>query len=118
MSFSSIGSTILLPNNSVISEEKLTKYLLIPLLKDDKSKFLATAGYTLAKWKILEQDIRTQILTQPAEMIEVSKYGQKYSIRGNLKGVNGVELKILTIWMVSEDTAKFVTLVPDRIANL
>jgi hypothetical protein len=122
MSLASIGSTLgflsFLPQDSLISEEKLTKYLLIQLSKDDKSKFLAKAGYTLANWKRLEQDIRDQILTQPAEVLEVNQYGQKYSIRASLKGINGIELKILTIWMVEKNVAKFVTLVPDQTASL
>jgi hypothetical protein len=34
---------VFLPQDAVIAEEKLTKYLLVPLLKDDKSKFLDRA---------------------------------------------------------------------------
>jgi hypothetical protein len=61
--------------------------------------------------------LRTQVLTQPAEQIEVNRYGEKYAIRACLRGVNGVELNILTIWMVANGTTKFVTLVPDKGAN-
>jgi hypothetical protein len=32
--------------DAVIPEEKLTRYLLVPRIKDDKSKFLAQAGFT------------------------------------------------------------------------
>lgn len=107
-----------LPQDSIIAQEKLTNYLLVPLDKDDKSKFLARAGYTLDNWQQLEQDIRIQVLTQPAEPIETNRYGEKYAIRAYLRGVNGVEINILTIWMVTNGTAKFVTLVPDKGANL
>jgi hypothetical protein len=31
--------------NAVIVKAKLTEYLLVPLAKDDKSQFLAQAGY-------------------------------------------------------------------------
>ncbi|MGF2037846.1 DUF6883 domain-containing protein [Nostoc sp. ChiVER01] len=65
----------------------------------------------------MEQDLRAQVLTQPAEAIETTRYGQKYAIRACLQGLNGVELNILTIWMVANDTTKFVTLVPDQGAN-
>lgn len=108
---------VFLPQDAIIAEEKLTKYLLVPLLKDDKSQFLARAGYTLDNWQQLEQDLRTQVLTQPSESIEVNRYGEKYAIRACLRGVNGVELNILTIWMVANGTTKFVTLVPDKGAN-
>lgn len=107
-----------LPQNVIIPEEKLTKYLLVALPKDDKSKFLAQAGYTLDNWQQLEQDLQFKILTQPAELIETNRYGKKYVIRGRLPGINGVELSILSIWMVTNGTTKFVTLVPDKGANL
>ncbi|MEH2044318.1 DUF6883 domain-containing protein [Nostoc sp.] len=108
---------VFLPQDTIIAEEKLTKYLLVPLPKDDKSKFLARAGYTLDNWQQLERDLRAQVLTQPAEAIETTRYGEKYVIRACLRGINGVELNILTIWMVANDTTKFVTLVPDQGAN-
>lgn len=108
---------VFLPKNAIITEEKLTKYLLIPLPKDDKSKFLAQAGYTLDNWQQLEQDLRTIVLTQPAELIENNRYGKKYLIRARLRGPTGVELSTLTIWMVTNCTIRFVTLVPDKGAN-
>ncbi|MEH2376038.1 DUF6883 domain-containing protein [Nostoc sp.] len=79
--------------------------------------WLGLAGYTLDNWQQLEQDLRTQILTQPAEAIETTRYGHKYAIRACLRGINGVKLNILTIWMVTKDTTKFVTLVPVQGAN-
>jgi hypothetical protein len=105
---------VFLPQDTVIAEEKLTKYLLVPLPKDDKSKFLAQAGYTLDNWQQLEQDLRDRVLSQPAELIETNRYGKKYAILACLRGANGIELNILTIWMVTNDTTKFVTLVPDK----
>jgi hypothetical protein len=89
-------------------------YLLVPLPKDDKSKFLAQAGYTLENWQQLEQGIRNQILSQPAEFLETTRYGRKYCIHDTLQGVNKVEISVLTIWMVTQDTTRFVTLVPNR----
>lgn len=108
---------MLLPQDAVIAEEKLTQYLLVPLPKDDKSKYLARAGYTLSNWQRLRQDLKSQVLTQSAEFVEANRYGDKYFIRANLRGPNGVELDVLTVWMVSENTAKFVTLVPDKGAD-
>ncbi|NJL53041.1 MAG: hypothetical protein HC930_14120 [Hydrococcus sp. SU_1_0] len=105
---------IFLSQDALIAEEKLSKYLLVPLPKDDKSKFLAEAGYTLDNWQQLQQDLRIQVLSQPAELIETNRYGKKYAVRGYLRGVNGIELKILTIWMVTDNITKFVTLVPDK----
>ncbi|WP_413039021.1 DUF6883 domain-containing protein [Roseofilum sp. SID1] len=38
----------------------------------------------------------------------------KYKIDGTLKGINGIELEVRTIWIVETnyDQARFVTLVP------
>ena len=105
---------VFLSQDVIIAEEKLTKYLLVALPKDDKSQFLAQAGYTLENWCSLEQDLRTQVLTQPAEFIAKTQFGEKYAIRACLRGTNNVELKILTVWMVTGDITKFVTLVPDK----
>lgn len=108
---------VFLPPDAIIAEKKLTEYLLIALPKDDKSKFLAQAGYTLDHWQRLEQDLRIQILTQSAELIEDNLYGKKYLIRARLQGINGVELRTLTIWMVAGGKTRFVTLVPDKGVN-
>jgi hypothetical protein len=105
---------ILLPQDAVIAEAKLTQYLLVRLPKDDKSKFLAQAGYTLENWEQLEGDLRTQVLSRPAECVETTRYGEKYAIRSSLRGPNGVEIDIRTIWMVANNETKFVTLVPDK----
>lgn len=103
-----------LPQDAIIAEEKLTRYLLVPLPKDDKSKFLAQAGYVIGNWQQLEQDLRTQVLSQPAELVETTLYGKKYRIRAALTGPNKRVLSVITIWMMTDDTTKFVTLVPDK----
>lgn len=100
--------------NAIIAKAKLTQYLLVPLPKDDKSKYLAKGGYSLDNWQQLETDIREQILSQEATPIETTRFGQKYEIRGNLIGPNGVALPVLTVWMRTPRETKFVTLVPDK----
>lgn len=98
--------------NAIISPNKLTNYLLIPLPKDDKSQYLAQGGYTLNNWQQLERDLREQILTLEAQPTLKTKYGQKYQIIGSLICPNGLILKIKTIWIVTEEATKFVTLFP------
>ncbi len=107
---------ITLPQNAQIAPAKLTDYLLKPQAKDDKSAFLAQAGYTLSNPLQLEQDIRAQLLTLPAEQIEASDYGPKYRIRGTLLGPSGRELRVDSIWMTEEATGvtKFITLYPEK----
>jgi len=103
---------IFLEQNAIIPESKLTKYLLIKLPKDDKSEFLAKAGYTLDNWQQLAQDLKQQILILPAIATEKTEFGQKYEISGDLKGVNSVILKVTTVWMKTSKETRFITLVP------
>jgi hypothetical protein len=100
--------------NAIIPKAKLTQYLLIRLSKNDKSQFLATAGYTLANWQDLERDLREQILPLNAIPTILTEFGQKYEISGHLRGVNGVILKVVTVWIVNDSETRFVTLVPQK----
>ncbi len=101
--------------NSQIAHEKVTRYLLNLRDEDDKSKFLAQAGYTAAHADKLLEDLRG-LLTQQAELIQTTEYGDKYHIHGTLIGPNGRHLRVVSIWMIEEATGqtKFVTLIPDK----
>jgi len=105
-----------LPDDTLIATEKLTGYLLKWRPADDKSTFLAEAGYTLENAEKLMTDIREQLLTLEAEMIEQTDYGPKYRIRGLITGPNGRALRVVTIWMSEEATrmTKLITLFPDK----
>ena len=106
-----------LPANTIIAPGKLSQYLLRLRLEDDKSQFLALAGYTLDDADRLIRDIREQLLPLDAEFHEETEYGPKYRIRGTLTGPNGRVLRVLTIWMKENATnqTKFVTLFPDKL---
>ena len=102
--------------DSLIVPEKLKCYLLVPKKRNDKSKWLSQAGYTLENWQLLENDLRIQILSLDATPIEKTKYGQMYEIRGEMIGPNSKILLVYTIWMSEflSDTTKFITMFPDK----
>lgn len=100
--------------NAAIAKTKLRNYLLVLLPKDDKSQFLAQAGYILDNWQQLEQDLREQILSLEAVPTAETPYGQKFVIVGSLTGANGTVLSVKTIWIVSAGLTRFVTLFPVR----
>jgi hypothetical protein len=65
-----------LSRDATIAPVKLTKYLLVWREVDDKSKFLAQAGYIQENWQQLEADLRNQIL--PLEAVpscEPNRFG-------------------------------------------
>jgi hypothetical protein len=105
-----------LSQDAVISEAKMANYLLRRQPENDKSAFLALAGYTAARADRLTKDIRALILSQDAEFEKSTEYGDKYRIRGILTGPNGRILRVVSIWMVENETGrtKFVTLFPDK----
>ena len=59
-----------LPEDSAIAKTKLHEYLLRHRDEDDKSGFLALAGYTLDNADRLMHDIRTQLLPLDAEFFD------------------------------------------------
>ncbi|MEM9214493.1 MAG: DUF6883 domain-containing protein [Cyanobacteria bacterium P01_F01_bin.150] len=106
-----------LSQDATIASAKLTRYLLIWREADDKSKFLAQAGYDQDNWQQLEQDLRTQILPKDAVLSdEPNQFGDVYRICGSLTGPNGKKLAVITVWMIEYETqrTKFITLYPDK----
>jgi hypothetical protein len=105
-----------LPADARIAPEKLTRYLLVKRSVGDKSEFLKRAGYTLDNSQRLERDIRRQVLTEDAILIQSTSYGELYEIRASLTGPNKTSLKVKTVWMQELRTGvtKFITLYPDK----
>ncbi len=105
-----------LPDDVVIPTEKLTEYLLVWRARNDKSVFLARAGYTAANWRLLESDIRKLVRASDAEPDGLNDFGEFFVVRGKLVGPNNSTLKAKTVWIqLSEtDEIRFVTLVPDQ----
>jgi hypothetical protein len=105
-----------LPPDSLIAAEKITRYLLVPLARGDKSAYLSRAGYTQENPRQLLDDLRAQILPLDAVEAGESKFGRYFEVCGLLRGPNGIALMVRTIWMTEHlsGTTKFVTLIPDK----
>jgi len=112
--FCSILKIMRLPPAAIISERKIKEYLLCYRKRNDKSKWLAKAGYDSDNWKKLEQDIRVQLLIREAVHIQVNEFGDVYEITGKLTGPNGKSLHVRSIWMNEHYTklTKFITMYP------
>lgn len=105
-----------LPGDALIAPDKLTRYLLVPQARGDKSAFLKRAGYTLENADQLLRDLRTQLLPLNATPLHSTEFGQFYEIRGVLSGPNGVTLRVRSVWMEEKlsRVTKFITLIPER----
>jgi len=103
-----------IPENAIIPDDKIIRYLLVQKARNDKSKFLAKAGFTTENPQALK--IAIQSLTKIGEAIEDrnNEYGTFYQVIGELVGANGVILSVVTIWLKRQvdDKFQFVTLKP------
>jgi hypothetical protein len=106
---------MVISKDATIPVEKIRDYLLKWIEKDDKSGYLKLAGYFRENYQKLIDDIRDQLLPAEAVLQEQRKDGELYRCRGNLRGPNGRELRVRTVWLVGEGTKpRFITLVPDK----
>lgn len=109
-----------IPVDAVIPREKLTKYLLVFQPENDKSKFLAQAGFTPDNPDALEAALREMIATHDAVFDRRDRFGDFYRVEGTLKGTNDRDLLVVTIWIMrteEDDLYRFVTLKPWRKPN-
>lgn len=105
-----------LSEDTIIASEKLTDYLLTYKKRNDKSQWLAKAGYNIDNWTVLKQDLERQILPMDAKRIEVNAFGQVFEIKGDLIGPNCLPLSVSTIWLKEtiSGVTKFITMYPNK----
>ncbi|MBI1299399.1 hypothetical protein GC175_31105 [bacterium] len=104
-----------IPSDAAIPIEKLTQYLLVARLRNDKSKFLVKAGFTLENPGDLLAAIRKQVAENDAVLDRQDEYGTFYQVVGDLVGPNGI-LSVVTVWIEQavDREIRFVTLKPVR----
>ncbi|HVR95869.1 MAG TPA: hypothetical protein VMW27_04595 [Thermoanaerobaculia bacterium] len=105
-----------IPPDAIIPMEKLTAYLLVAREWDDKSKFLASAGFTRDNPHLLLTAIRELAATAEAMEDGQNPFGVFLRAEGTLTGPNGRVLAIVTIWLRSraDGRTRFVTLKPRK----
>ena len=86
-------------------------------VEDDKSKYLAQAGFTAERADALEAAIREVVRQYDAEQDAGNAYGVFYRVTGDLVGLNGLRSPVVTIWIALTNTPasyRSVTLKPAR----
>src|SRR3970040_1867349 len=101
---------------AVIEPAKIRDYLLSTShpVGRFKAPFFASLGYTSANWRRLDEGLRDLAISGEAELGKDSPYGQKYEIRGTLRGPSGKSAEVLIVWVVLfiGDVPQFVTVFP------
>jgi hypothetical protein len=105
-----------IPSDAVIPEEKLTHYLLVPRVEDDKSKFLAQAEFTQENPAELLSAIRHLAETVVAVEDGNNQFGDFYRVEGYLAGPNEHTLAVVLVWLrwYQDGSFHFITLKPWR----
>ena len=103
-----------IPPGALIPDPKLSQYLLVFRARNDKSKFLAQAGFTLQSPEKLRAAIRYLADENEAIPARTDQYGTFYEVAGDLLGPNGISLSVVTIWLERrvDNQYQFVTLKP------
>ncbi len=105
-----------LPKEVIIPDEKLTRYLLVPRNWDDKSKYLAQAGFTQRNPDDLKEALTALAATSETVQDGTNEYGEFLRTDGALTGPNGRELPVAAIWLRwrMDGSVHFVTLKPRK----
>lgn len=105
-----------IPAGAVIPREKLVRYLLVSRPWDDKSKFLAQAGFLPNNADVLEESIRRMAASCDAVDDGINDYGTFFRVEGDLEGPTGRTLQVVLIWLQwkLDNSFHFVTLKPRR----
>ncbi len=103
-----------IPEDLIIPNAKITQYLLVQKARNDKSKFLAQAGFTQETSESLKAALQAQAVAREAVEDRNNEYGTFYQVEGDLVGPNGVSLSVVTVWLQRRIDGKFqfVTLKP------
>jgi hypothetical protein len=105
-----------IPEDLIIPDAKITRYLLVQKARNDKSKFLAQAGFTQETSEALKSALQMQAAATDAVEDRSNEYGTFYQVEGDLIGANCVRLSVVTIWLQRQIDGKFqfVTLKPRK----
>ena len=102
--------------HAIIEPVKLHDYLLSnrhPIGRF-KAAYFESLGFVAESWPRLEQALRLLATEGDATLGETTSYGQKYEVRGRLKGPSAEEGFVVTVWIIlrGENIPRFVTAFP------
>lgn len=107
-----------LPNykNAVISQTKITGYLLSIKHRNGRSKaeFFTQFGFSYDAWEDLVKALLQHAADNDVTKIEDSLFGTRYIIEGLLFALGGRQAIIRSVWFIEtgEDIPRFVTAYP------
>lgn len=97
---------------------KVRDYLLSPDHPDGSSKarYFGALGFTREGWPLLRDALLAVAREGEAEPGAASVFGQKYVVRGIVRGPGGRAAGVVTVWIVlrGDDVPRLVTAYPEE----
>ena len=103
-------------DRAVVDRSKIRDYLLSEshAVGRFKASFFTALGYSAEGWEILATDLSHHAVENDALATEANSYGQKYEVRGILRGPANRKAVLSAVWIVltGEDFPRLVTAFP------
>ena len=103
-------------DRAIIDPTKVRDYLLSPEhpVGRSKARFFTALGFSRASWPELQWALLALAVNGEAAVGPANAFGQKYVVRGILRGPGGREAAVVTVWIVlrGEDAPRLVTAYP------
>ena len=101
-----------------IPPAKLRDYLLNPEhpVGRDKARFFAGLGFQRVRWVELHWALLSHAAAGEVQVPPLGRFGQKYLVRGSIRGPNGGSALLVAVWIIADPTAgpRFVTAYPEE----
>jgi hypothetical protein len=107
-----------LPNAqaAIIEPEKVRDYLLSHThpIGRFKAAFFSRLGFVQDQWEQLERELRRHAKSGRVDASPRSEYGQKYVVRGEMRGPLGQNAEMVSVWILrdGDEAPRFVTAYP------
>ena len=99
-----------------VGQDKIRDYLLSQShpVGRFKARFFFSLGYSREEWQALRTDLLRHAEENEAVATERNRYGQKYEIRGRIRGPSGKAAALVAVWILlrDEEFPRFVTAFP------
>jgi hypothetical protein len=96
-----------LPNadQAVVSQQKITDYLLSLTHRDGQSKarFFLRFGFAPAQWTVFAEALRQHAITNDVGDVVLSPFGTRYVVDGPLVAPDGRTPSIRVVWFIEID---------------
>lgn len=103
-------------NGAVVDPAKVRGYLLSDAhpVGRHKAAFFKGLGYTAQNGEQLAADLLEHARAHPAVLVRLSKHGQKFEVRGRIRGPSGGVAVLVSVWIVlrGHEHPRFVTAYP------